>query len=193
MIATAVFSVVLLLCATAILQIGQQFYKGTIINRTQNTARAAIDDIAQTIQFGAKTSPTTIVSGTKTTLCIGQVRYTYTNTQSLGQIAHVLWKDRIGVGGCGTSVPDLTQATPSSGGQELLGSDMRLPSLDVTANGKVWSISLNVAYGPDDDVFAVATAVDGTTSPDYTRCKATRLGGQFCAVSAISTQVVQRL
>ncbi len=191
MIATVVFVVVLLMCMTAIIQIGQQYYKGTITNRVQITSRTIIDDITQTIQFGVQATPT-IISGPITVICIGQVRYSFLTTQSLGtatnQSPHVFWKDRSSLGNCDTNVPDLSSNTPSANGQELLGVDMRLVALNVTSVGPVYSVKLTVAYGRDNTVFADISGI-----PDYFHCMPFRRGGQFCSVSTISTQVVQRL
>jgi prepilin-type N-terminal cleavage/methylation domain-containing protein len=202
MIATAVFSVVLLLCAVAIVQVGRMFYKGTILNRTQNAARTAADDVSQAIQFGSDsanffrqvtatvgTAPGTVSA---TAYCLGDVRYTAApNTLSLGsgtgRIAHVLWKDRPGATATGANcTPANITSAALSGGQELLGDSMRLAAFTVSgAPGTIWSINLTVAYGATDDVFANP----GT----YTQCASQESGGQFCAVSTINTNVVKRL
>lgn len=198
LIATAVFSMVLLLCAVAIVRIGQIFYKGVTINRTQDSARRVIDDIVQAIQFGVvsnnfyQTSGPTVINGVNVrSLCLGDVRYSYVTDRSLGsgsaQARHVMWKDRIG--GVSACTPqDLTLATPSSGGQEMLGDNMRLPTLTVTqpaVSGNTWSISIVVSYGDTADLF-----VGGS---NFGQCVGDNTSGQFCAVSAISTNVVKRL
>lgn len=197
MISTAVFSVVLLLCAMAIVQVGQMFYKGVTINRTQDTARRTVDDIVQAIQFGVvsgsfyQTSAPVLINGvTVNTLCLGEVRYSYVTDRSLGssssQAKHVLWRDRIS--GSGTCTPqDLTLTTPSAGGQEMVGDNMRVPILSVTAPtspNTIWNVSVTIAYGDNSDIFTDST---------YTKCVGSNVGGQFCAVSAINTNVVKRL
>lgn len=204
MIATAIFSVLLLLCSTAIIDIGRQFYKGTIVNRTQQTARQVVEDVAQAAQFSAgSTSVQTQTSGSTTVLCIGQIRYAFVNDKSLGsdsgQSPHVLWKDHIVEGNCNVTdgvagaLPNLSSATPSndSDGQEMLGSNMRVPNFTILKNGNTITINLTVSYGQDDSVFVTNPGSPPTV--DYTKCLSTRFGGQFCAVSTISTNVGQRL
>lgn len=52
MIATALFSSILLLITFGLLSIGQNYYKGKNSARTQDVARRVIDEISQAIQFG---------------------------------------------------------------------------------------------------------------------------------------------
>lgn len=205
MIATAVFSVVLLLCATAIVQVGRLFYKGTIINRTQTTARTAMDDISQSIQFGTSSTPfyrvgtqafrggTVVVNS----YCFGSIRYSYAPSNlSLGsdtttQSPHILWKDRYS----GITCPPVDVTNSGLvGGVELLGSSMRLALIQPTAPLKmdgsvdtagIWKVKIVVAYGADTDLFVPAS--------NYQTCIGNKVGGQFCSVSTITTNVIKRL
>lgn len=198
MISTAVFSVVLVLCATAIVQVGRMFYKGTIVNRTQDTARAVADDISQAIEFGPNSSSfyqtgSSVFSGqTIRSYCFGQVRYSYRVDRPLGsnpatQSSHVLWKDRIPDNGLCPPL-DITQANPpgsSADGQELLGDNMRIPTFTVPNGGiGLWTVSIVVSYGDSNDFVATS---------NFSECKATNLGGQYCATSPINTKVTKRL
>lgn len=197
MIATAVFSVVLLLCATAIVQVGKMFNRGVLINRTQNVSRIVSDDISQSIQFGARSASFDVTAAPATfndvvvqARCLGEVRYSYTLARSLGsganQSKHVLWKDHITSGGT-CSVLDITAATPagSPDGMELLGANMRIAELSVTNNSGLWKIKTVVSYGEEDDMF-----VSGS---NFTQCESFSRGGQFCVVSTINTNAVKRL
>lgn len=191
MIATIVFSFILLLCATAVVQVGKQYYKGVTINRTQNTARLVAEDVSQAIQFGSKG-----YSAGSGVQCIGSIRYSYVTDKSLGpdtgQSRHVLWKDRIADGAPCTSVV-LTNAVPSTEGEELLGEDMRLSAFQITpppAGSVIWNINITVAYGKDDGVFRLISA---PSTYDYTECAPINVGGQFCATSTISTNAVKRI
>lgn len=204
MIATGVFSVILMLCATGIIQVGRMFYKGTITDRTQDTARLVVDDISQSIQFGVsatnfwQTSSMSYAYDNDSvlvkSLCLGSVRYSYTTDRSLGsntatQSPHVLWKDRIASNSACTPL-DITKSSPpnsSSDGIEMLGDNMRLTSnfsVPYTTSTGLWNITVTVSYG-DNDVF-----IDGS---NYTQCIGSNNGGQFCASSTINTQVVKRL
>lgn len=203
MIATVVFSMVLLLLSLAIVQVGRMFYKGTAINRTQDTARKVTDDIVQAIQFGPS-SMSGPVSGaprlvgtapnqfTAQSLCIGGIRYSFVDDRSLGgnsayQAKHVLWKDRTSDPTCPPL--DLSRdydPASSSDGEEMLGENMRAALIDVTPpSDGIWGISVTISYGDQPDLFE--------TGSSFSKCIGTNAGGQFCAVSTISTNAVKRL
>ncbi|CAN5448533.1 hypothetical protein BH10PAT3_BH10PAT3_8250 [soil metagenome] len=206
LIATAVFSVILLLIATAAVQVGRTFYKGVTINRVQDTSRRVAEDIVQSIQFGVNSASFYRSGGTPgatETRCLGEVRYTFDTAKSLGTAAgqsrHILWKDHVAVtdncmGTLGsTPIPNLTAIIPSVGGQEMVGDNMRVPVITTEESpiGSIisWIITVKVSYGNKDDVFEV----DGSGNPDYGRCMPQRAGGQFCAVSTINTNAEKRL
>src|SRR5690349_14114335 len=52
MVATLVFSVVLLVVTVGIMQFTRSYYRGAIQAKTQDTARTVIDNITQSLQFG---------------------------------------------------------------------------------------------------------------------------------------------
>lgn len=207
MIATAVFSLVLFLLATAIVHIGQIYYKGAITNRVQETSRSISDEVAQAVQFSAAHISSvkpggTGAPGSPSSFCIDNVRYTYVLDRAqgtgTGQMRHVLWRDYGNFVGATCPIADLAAPNPSagcvgcSGGQELLGDTMRLQNFRICTNADagctaadgMWSIVLIVAYGTDD-VF------DGTGTGRT--CKGQNFGGQFCALSRISTGVTKKL
>lgn len=192
LIATAVFSIVLLLCATAVLQVGQLFYKGVITNRIQDTARKVVNDVIGSIQYGESgLTYTRLSSPGRTTVCLGSIRYTFLDGVSVGgaplQVPHVLWKDRLGAGAACGSLP-VNMVTPASG-EELLGSNMRIKDFNVVQlSGSAWQVMVTVAYGATDNVFAVSGGV-----PDYGHCVNRKLGGQFCAVSSVTSYATERL
>jgi len=103
MIATMVFSVILLLITFGMLQIGRTYYKGVTMARTQNTARSVLDQITQAIQFsGGDITPTpeTLPPGVHSAFCIGDKRYSYIldreltdGTPDANQAKHVLVVD----------------------------------------------------------------------------------------------------
>lgn len=64
MIATSIFSVILLLLTFGLLGIGQNYYKGRNSVRTQDTARRIMDEISQAIQFSAEPPSPIITVGT---------------------------------------------------------------------------------------------------------------------------------
>lgn len=201
MIATAVFSLVLLVCAYAIVYIGRMYYKGILTNRTQDSARMVVEDLAGAIQFGpradnldlfARTSDENTQGGiTQQAICIGRNRYTFAKGVSLGtepgQSRHVLWKDQIPEGStsCLADI-DMNSDTPSSvdGARELLGKNMRVSDLSVARNGNIFTVHVLIAYGDTEDLF---------TDDTFSICQGVANGGQFCATSGFTTNVVKRL
>lgn len=61
---TAIFSVVLLLCLSALVQIGRMYFKGVTTAQTQQSARALMDEISQSMQLsGAEITPIGSITG----------------------------------------------------------------------------------------------------------------------------------
>lgn len=199
MIATTVFSVILLMAATAMIQIGRIYFKGITSARTQEVARSISDDVSQAIQFsGAKiqligTPPGSTAKG----FCIDDVRYSYVVDRQLEenpssdplkrQSKHVLVVDNPG-SGCAAAAQPVDNSGAGINGKELMGIHMRLEQ-DILPNpatndGKLFPISVSVIYG-DQDVLK-------GSAPNYS-CQATRFGGQFCAISQLSTTVEKRV
>lgn len=200
MIATAVFSMVLLLCSFAIIHVGRMYYKGMITNRTQDVSRKIADDISRAIQFGSAGDDFLRVgldtfpnAGDVQALCLGSVRYSFSTEHPLGgslpALPHVLWKDRIPVGGDCDPL-DISQQEPGGDeGVELLGENMRVPKLTVSQGTVVWDVDVRIAYGENEEAFEPQSG----TVERFSICKGAAAGGQFCAVSAFKTSVAKRL
>ncbi|HSX46450.1 MAG TPA: prepilin-type N-terminal cleavage/methylation domain-containing protein [Patescibacteria group bacterium] len=207
LIATAIFSVILLICAAALVQVGRVYTKGITTSRTQETAISVLDDVSQALQFsgGAFTPINTPQNPYR--FCINDHRYNYkigyqlTDDTSPGpfQDNHVLYKDING--SCDNAFTNL-----STSPQELLSPGMRLAKLDITqipSTTRLYNITVRVVYG-DNDLLCSPTTGDCNTSSDnftsYTingvptdlSCKSSA-GSQFCAVSELSTTVQKRI
>lgn len=183
LIATAVFSTVLLLCTTAMIQIGRVYFKGVTTTQTQEVVRAVIDDISRNIQFnGGAVIGTT--SGSPQRFCVGNKRYSYVLGSKLDAAVqpHVLVVDNSAT--CASDAPQNLGAagslSPTS--RELLSPNMRLHNLSVVDGGNgLYGVSVHIIYG-DADLFDPITG----------QCTG-GAGGQFCAVSALSTVVKKRV
>jgi prepilin-type N-terminal cleavage/methylation domain-containing protein len=194
MIATAVFSVVLLLVTVGIVQVTQVYYKGITEANTQNTARAIIETVSQAIQFSggnvtltpSPTSPDTTYS-----FCVGNQQFTYrlawqvenhldTNNK---QTWHAMVQGS-STGSCGSTAPDLTQENIS--GRDLVGEHMRLSKMTVESLGQnMYRVSVKVVYG-DSDLLNNPTGTNAS-------CLGLHAGSAFCAASELSTTVVKRV
>ena len=187
LIATLVFSTVLLIATYGIIQIGRTYTKGYIGSLTQNTTRSIVDQISQAIQLTGPNSVTTGSSGNFESVCIGPVRYTYVLNAELGSggNTHVMVRDQPGlVPNC---TPNVNFASP---GTELLSTNERLVNFQVlqvgacaTNTGCLWQINLSVLYGNDNVTIG---------TPNRNNCSTIENGGDFCGIATTSTTVEQR-
>jgi prepilin-type N-terminal cleavage/methylation domain-containing protein len=177
LIATLVFSMILLMVTIGVIQITRVYYKGITEANTQNTARAVMDEITQGIQFsGGKVSAT---QTGQASFCIGDQQYSYALGKQLGsQTTKALWK---------TNTPGCSgNPAAASSGKEFLSPKMRLSNLAVSSLGNnLWKVSLTVTYGDDDMMTNPAS-----TSP---KCKGIQAGSQFCSISTLTSTVIQRV
>lgn len=192
MVATAVFSVILLLATTGLLYIVRAYYKGITSSATQEVARSVIQDITQDFELtGGYFKQLTPSSNDG--FCIGNNMYSYKidkKTNDPGGPNALVVRS---VSGCETKQPDnVITGTDSTGvfnvrsqWRELLGSNMRVHALSATPDTinkpQAISITLQIIAG-EDDMIDLAT---GT-------CKGS-FGTQFCASSKLTTYAIRRL
>ena len=195
LVATVVFSVVLLVVTAGILQIARVYYKGVTESSTQNTARNIIDVVSQAIQFsgGDVTATTAIPSpGTSYAFCVGNQQFSYTvgwqveNSPNvlLNQSWHALVQNT--ASGCASSSPAQNVRNQAVNGRDLMGSHMRLANLVVAPLGSnQYRVQVRVVYG-DNDLLFNPTAANAS-------CRGFKAGTQFCSVADLSTVVVKRV
>lgn len=197
LVATLVFSMVLILIAIGVLQFNHAYYSGITQSQTQNTARSILEQISQDIQFSGSQITSPIANGgtdPEHGFCIGSDRYSFRPGWELvnsgpkvaqHQTLHALVKDSPGI--CsGMKAQDFTKPL-ASGSTELLSQYMRISKLSVSpvpgASG-LYNVDVRIVYG-DDDLLTNPTASNAA-------CKVGS-GSQFCAVSELSTVVQQRI
>lgn len=194
MIASTVFATVLLVVTFAVLQIGRTYYKGITTTRTQEATRAVVDELSQAIQFGSGEPYVNLSGGV---VCAGSKRFSFVlNQQVTGGTApgdHALMMEQVDA--CDGQVRDM------SAGREMLNTRMRLASFDVqrvvdseddddevpVIGARLYRITVRVVSG-DNDLLE-----DRSGNGILDSCRAERAGGQFCAVSELSTVVQRRL
>lgn len=167
LIAIVTFSLVLLIITGAIIQFSQIYYKGVVTSKTQETARAIMEEMTRAAQFSTTADLTQAASPLAPGVyCFGDNRFRYdlNNTANIGLMA-------VQSKSCNT--------TPVGDERQLLGDNMRLLKLD--AVNTVGGITITVSVGYGDDITAAGT------------CPAIAIGGQFCAVSTITSTVTRRL
>jgi len=204
MIATLVFSVVLLLVTVGILQISRVYFKGITESNTQSTARNIIDTVSQAIQFSGgnvTTTPASPTSGTDYNVCIGNQQFSYRLGWEVHESPVVAqsesWHGMVQriVAGCASSSTPQTLTNQTVVGRELVSQHMRLSNFSIQDLGSnQYKVTVRVVYGDDDLLYSPAapTASDGPRRTDA-KCKQVQAGTQFCAVSELSTVVVKRV
>lgn len=183
MIATTVFSFVLLLCTFGLTRIGQTYYRGVTASRTQAAARTISDNIVQSIRFGGTSSTISTAGavGSVQTTCVGRGRYVYIQgnapvRDAANPSSSYLRYDEPAV---------CTPAAAVSNPRQLLPEGMRLSRFTVTAPvGNASAVTVKVTSG-GLDLFESNNSVTG-----FCRGGA---GSQFCAVSNLVTTASPRL
>jgi hypothetical protein len=212
MIATVVFSLILIVITSGIVHFTADYYKGIHSSATQTTARNVMNTLAQNFQYGSGNKADFVESDPTEAdayKCVGQIQINYKLGAQLGVDSDygvfVTTKDP--VDGC-------KPYDPSRIGKELLAPNMRLTDLNVQqfvgGVNNLYTISAGVAYG-DIDLLCSSAVTDATaqgycggSAPNLDRttfdwvnsgksivCKGVK-GSQFCAFSHLNTQVSGR-
>lgn len=196
MVASAVFTVILIVIAVGVLSYTNSYYRGINSSKTQEATRAIMDTIVQSIQFGQGLPKQLSGSGGALGLCIDNTLYSYKIGQEITDAppfgAHQGYHGLVStVGGdCTGATPSVpTTQTLAGSSRELLGQRMRLSDLAVTPSGNLYTIRVRVLYGDDD---AFTPVVSGSTNWANENCQGGP-GSQFCAVSDLTTTVERRL
>lgn len=197
MIATMIFSIVLVVILASFLQIGRMYYKGVSVSSTNEATRAVVDDITNDVRLAQQvTNPLPEGAGSPYNyFCVGQHRYSYeisttdhkvTSNQVSSPNAsspNGVVQDNIGNGCPNPSQP----GGAGTAAQQLLGANMQLNDLKficTALSGSVNSCSLTIRvvyYGADDTVLKPSA-----TDPNAT-CSGNLLSTQFCAETEFST------
>jgi prepilin-type N-terminal cleavage/methylation domain-containing protein len=202
LIATAIFSVLLVVITAGIISFSRQYYKGVVSSNTQTTARNIMSEIVQGIQFGS-TIQANLTDGSNTQgFCIDDKLYSYVIGQqvsdrganaALHQQYHGFVVDNTNSGCSLSPVPVAvpTSAALSAGQRELLGDRMRLTALDIeTEDSVTYKVHIRIVYG-EDDLLAPDLSVTPIDWPKET-CVGD-VGSQYCAVTDLTTTIQKRI
>lgn len=203
LIATSVFSVVLLVALAGFMQIGHLFYKGVSTTQTAAVANQVFSDISGNFHNSGSISSLQSANG-YTYYCLGGSRYTFNTgfeVHSSDSPNHLapnrggnfgLLKDTLpGSSGCATPCDDIS-GTPCPPGavkfnnpSELLGNQMRISALNIQPDTSIspnyYSISIVIAYGDND-------LLDNPGNSSAA-CKNNTAGTQYCSVTALNTGI----
>jgi prepilin-type N-terminal cleavage/methylation domain-containing protein len=192
MIATTVFSVVLLVASSGVINIGKMYYKGINSSATQEVARNLIQELTQDFELSGGFYRKLPQTGGYDGFCIGSHLYTYRIDQKINNsgTGHALVvRDEADCESDSTQVPD-DFIINNTQWRELLGPNMRVHLLDIVPDRvdkpQAAKISIKILSG-DDDLFN-----NNLVSPTTGLCKG-GIGSQFCANSELTTYAIRRI
>jgi prepilin-type N-terminal cleavage/methylation domain-containing protein len=209
LIATAVFSLVLIIFLTALIRISQLFYKGVTLSNTQEATRNVIQTISDDLQFF--NVPPNVHSDY---FCIGDHRYSFNKNVQVGsgdpndfgiirEISSVCKAWQLPTPP--VSPPPPIQSPDLAKAEKLLDPGMQLNDLVIKEiNGGVQVKILVVYYGSDKGVFESNTAgyINDPNDPNYNtqgaykapdaQCTGLSLSSQFCATAEYQTTILQK-
>ncbi len=204
LIATAVFSMVLIVFLTALMGVSQLFYKGVNLSNTQGAARNVIQTIADDIQF-SKEAPDFHTDY----FCIANYRYSFklgVQVDSGLPNDYGLVREKVSVCKAPDTVPPdnvpAAQLQPINFGtaEKLLDPGMQLNDMSIKPlNGAVSAKILIVYYGANKGVFTSQIASNNDpSSPSYNayqatdaQCTGSPSSSQFCATAKYQTTILQ--
>jgi len=188
MIATAVFSTILVAITFGFMHFSGLYYKGVYASETQNVARDISDEVSNAVRFGTgepKTIPTGVdgdapQQGADVVFCAGGylfatklgVQYTDNTTPGFYMEPQV---------GSNCVNGDASQR------KQLLAKNMRVAGIKFyQSQDNVYTFKITIAYG-DDDLLTANSDVGGSV-----QCK-TGAGSTYCAVSSLITTIEKRI
>ena len=197
LIATAVFSVVLIIFLTALLRISELFYKGVNISDTQEATRNALQDITDDLQFSNQAPDI----GTDY-FCIGNHRYAFNKGVQVGSgLPNDYGIVREVISNCKPLTGPNSQPVNLGSAEKLLDPGMQVNDLTVKPiNGAVSVSILVVYYGSNKGVFQSNTpgVINNPNDPLYNAYQATDAqctglpsSSQFCATAQYNSTVLQ--
>ncbi|MEI9914124.1 MAG: prepilin-type N-terminal cleavage/methylation domain-containing protein [Candidatus Saccharibacteria bacterium] len=201
MVATAVFTILLLITTTTIIGISSTYIKGSVEGQTQQTARSILNDISQDIQFNqppfSVSSMTSLNPGNDTFFfCIGNDVYIY----QLDQVQSTSTPIFIRYSG---SCPSPPVTVTVAGAASLMSKNERLGYLNIsqsTVNGYyVYTISIEVGYSVSgtsgNSLIHDLTNQGDPPAGNYKYGYQCQSGSDsnFCAVSTLTTTVTSRI
>lgn len=205
LIAMTIFTIVLLVLTGAVVQIGRLYTKGLTASRTQEVARAVIDDLSRAIQYtpGVIKELAATPADNTSSVCVGSRRYDFIQNRLVDK--NQTTGRSLVSGDDPANCTSTTNLITASTGNEMLGNDMRVSNLAIDTTSLTtgaYRVTVRIVYGADDLLCTQAAgncnnnvelnAAQLRAAKDL-QCKNIRSGTQFCAVSELSTIVERRL
>jgi prepilin-type N-terminal cleavage/methylation domain-containing protein len=214
LVATTIFSIILVIIVSSFLQVGRMFYKGVSISNTNEAARNLVDTITNDARLANFQSGNTLnPDGSLNTdpsfkkyFCVGPHRYTYWLAQQVKDSNIHTDANLMTAGVVQDETGGSCRSPADLGGtrnNQVLGPDMQINKLSVVENSTNTALTVSVHivfYGADNTVFnsSDSTMVNTTADPGRASraadayCSGNLLSTQFCAVANIDTNVTLR-
>jgi prepilin-type N-terminal cleavage/methylation domain-containing protein len=186
LIATAVFSLVLVVFLAAFLRISQIFYKGVNMSRTQETARNIVQNISDDIQFSQQTPIIGSDPGNIGHFCIGEHRYTYFLYSQVTNGTHGVVRDNVGTD-CPPPVGGSSQPVNFTTATELLDPGMQMNKLGVNCANDLCTINMHVVFYGDNPDVLTPNAQDPNA-----QCTGAAISSQYCATADYNSTILQK-
>jgi prepilin-type N-terminal cleavage/methylation domain-containing protein len=195
LIATVIFSVVMLVMLAAFIRTGDLFYKGISMMKTQEDSRNIVQSISDDIKFTK--NPPSNVSATISApgpgiFCIGAHRYIY-------QIGHqitgapgdyAIKRDTISFSsGC-------NNALPGTSSEELLDYGMQLNALTINCSGGRCLVNTHVVFyggSSPNQLFSSPTNITPTNTAKDAECTGSLSDTQLCATADFDSTVLENI
>ena len=192
LIATVVFSSILLIATIGIIYISKTYVEGQVVIKNQDNTQAILQNLSSAIKFDDNSNHNIVLPMLNSAshnyfFCVGNYEYIY----SLNQ----LFNDRSTSVGLSqlpnNNSPICSYPTVLTGARQLLSQNERIGELNITSSSNIYDITLNIAYGND----SVLQTLGSTASPPsyQYRCTISAFSISLCAVSSLSTIVTPRI
>lgn len=200
MIATTIFSIILVVATSGVIAIGRMYYKGITSSKTQETTRFIMEEISRNRQFsGGATSQTPDPAalpamgdpaGFNQAVCFGKDRYVYRINDKVESPSSI-----------GLRYDDTRNALSScdpayTGGKQMLGANMRLLDFVIISAGEgKTKIKVKVAYGDNDllDIYDNDSVTRTAIPYKDAQCRSGIAGSNFCATAELASVVNKRI
>lgn len=196
LIATVVFSVILVVILAAFVQISRLFYKGVNMSNTQDDTRRALNDIASDIQFASSSPPSACTgSGCPNYFCVGNHRYTFFLGAQVGYTspAGIYREDE--TGNC--PPPTGPTAVKTGSADQLLGNGMQLNSIKISCDGIACHLHAHVIfYGGTPQGLFVSTDNPSSKTPwkePDADCTGALISSQYCSTADYSSTILEKI
>lgn len=192
LIASLIFTTILLLCMEGITRIARVYVKNSSITRTSEFVKSFVDEIAQQVRYSTAT-PYITGSG-PILICISGNGYKIElNKADTDPDVNPIIKIRDNSCTLYTNLANYADATYSP--EAIAPSNMRVLVFSFTQSGELWQIRMRVALGPKDLLRDQAGLLLTNPSANLStaNCASGTRGSEFCSVIDISTAVSRRM